>query len=136
MDDAGILSGRHMRLTAKTAREKVLAVSARSVCQPIADCCSGLFGDLELDRSAGLLLDDRHPILNPDPDADIADPKPQEVAAPELAVDRELKQLQVAGPLFKLEPNADGLDFSGSQGTLLINETAFVPRGFGKADKE
>ncbi|MGA8403115.1 MAG: hypothetical protein WB697_24750 [Stellaceae bacterium] len=94
-----------------------------------------MFGDLELDRPAGLPLDDRRPILHPAPDADITDPKPHEVAAPELIVDREVEQREIAFALFKLEPNADGPDFSGSQRALLTDETALVPRGFGKADK-
>jgi len=33
-----------------------LAACWTGIGQPIADCCSGLFGDLELDRPAGLLL--------------------------------------------------------------------------------
>ena len=41
------------------ARKEVVAVPWGGIGQPIADCCSGLFGDLELDRPAGFLLDYR-----------------------------------------------------------------------------
>jgi hypothetical protein len=102
--------------------------------QPIPDCRSGLFSDLELDRPTGLLLDDRRPILHPAADAHIANSEPHEVAAPELTVDREVEEGEVAFALFKLEPNADRPDISGSQRALLTDETALVPRGFGKAD--
>ena len=102
MNDAGILSRRYMPLTAQAAREKVSA-SARRMYEPIQDCRSGLFGDLELDRPAGLPLDDRRPVLHAVPDTYIANPE-YEVAAPELTVDRKVEQREVAFALFKLEP--------------------------------
>jgi hypothetical protein len=124
-----------MRLTANAARKEVSAVSACSMCLPISDCGPRLFGDLELDRPAGLPLDDRHSVLHPAAEAHVANPEPHEVAALELTVDRKVEQREVSFALFKLEPNADGPAFSGSQRTLLTNETAPVPRGFSKADK-
>jgi hypothetical protein len=47
---------RDVRLIMKAAREEKLPVSKDTVRKPVADRRSGLFGDLELDRPASLLL--------------------------------------------------------------------------------
>ena len=54
MDGTSVLPRRDVRLVMKAARKEVLAVPWGGIGQPIADCCSGLFSDLELDRPAGL----------------------------------------------------------------------------------
>ena len=94
MDDTGVLPCRDVRLVMKAARKEVLAFPWSGIGQPIADCCSGLFGDLELDRPAGFLLDYRGAVLHSVSDAYVAHPEPHEVAAPQLAVDGEIEQCQ------------------------------------------
>ena len=117
------------------AWEEVLSVSWDRIGKPIANCCSRLFGDLELDRPARFPLDYRGSVLHPVPDAHVAYPQPHEVAAPQLAIDGEIEQSKVASALFKLEPDADCPDLPRSQRTFLINEAALVPGHFGKADE-
>jgi hypothetical protein len=75
-----------------------------------------LFGDLELNRSAGFPLDYRGAVLHPAPDAYVAHPEPHEVAAPQLAIDGEIEQSKVTSALFKLEPDADCPDLLGLSG--------------------
>jgi hypothetical protein len=122
-------------LIMNAAWEEVLSVSWDRIGKPIANCCSRLFGDLELDRPARFPLDYRGSVLHPVPDAHVAYPQPHEVAAPQLAIDGEIEQSKVASALFKLEPDADCPDLPRSQRTFLTNEAALVPGHFGKADE-
>jgi len=102
MDDTSVLPGRDVLLIMNAAWEEVLGAPWGLIGKPIADCCSGLFGDLELDRPAGFSLDYRGTVLHPAPDAHVAHPEPHEVAAPQLAVDGEIEQSEIASALFKL----------------------------------
>ena len=104
VDDTSVLPCRYVRLIMKAARKEVLAVLWCGTDQPIADCCSGLFGDLELDRPPGLfLLDYRGSVLHSSP----THTEPHEVAAPQLAVDGEIEQSETVAALFNLEPDAN-----------------------------
>jgi hypothetical protein len=91
MDDAGVLPRREMRLLPETAREQVPTRASVEGGQPVADRTPGLLGDLELHRPAGLLLNHGRSIADPATDAHVIDPHPNEVAAPELAVDRQIE---------------------------------------------
>jgi hypothetical protein len=135
MDDPSVLPCRDVRLVMKAARKEILAVLWGGIGQPIADCCSGLFGDLELDRPPRFLLDYRGAVLHSVSDAYVAHPEPHEVAAPQLAVDGEIKHSEIASAPFKLEPDANCPDILRSQRTFLANEPTLVPGSFGKAYK-
>jgi len=121
MDDTSVLPGREVLQIMNAAWKEVLRASWGRMGKPIADCCSGLLGDLELDRPAGFPLDYRGTVLHPASHAHVAHLEPHEVAAPELAVDGEIKQSEVASALFKLEPDADRPDLLRSQRTFLTN---------------
>ena len=60
-----------------------------------------------MDRPTGFSLDYRGAVLHSVSDANVAHPEPHEVAAPQLAVDGEIEQSEVASALFKLEPDAN-----------------------------
>ena len=107
MDDSGILPGRQERLRSDPARREVPGAPASNVGKPSLDRGSGLLGDLELHRPARLLLNDGCAVTDPTADADILDLQPHEIAAPELAVDREVEQGEVAGSALHLEPDPD-----------------------------
>ena len=109
--------------------------------KPIADCCSGLFGDLELDGSAGFPLDHHGAVPYSVPDAHVVDLKPHEITAPQLAVDGQIEQSEIASALFELKPDADCPDFFWLQRTLLADKPALIPggavqRGFNSVDVE
>jgi hypothetical protein len=88
-----------------------------------------LFGDFELDRSAGFPLDHRGAVPDSAPDAHIADLEPHEVAAPQLAVEGQIEQSEVASTLFELKPDADCPDLLWLQRALLADEAVLVPGG-------
>jgi hypothetical protein len=96
VDDPSVLSCRDVRLVMKAAREEVLRVAWNAIGDPIADCCSGLFGDFKLDRSAGFPLDHRGTVPDPATDTHIVDLEPHEVTAPELTVEGQIEQSEVA----------------------------------------
>ena len=75
--------GRDVPMVTKAARKQVLTASKGSTGKPVVDCRSGLFGNLELNRSAGFPLDHRRVILHSATDAHAAQPEaPREVATP------------------------------------------------------
>jgi hypothetical protein len=96
MGNPGILPRRDVRSVMKPAGEQVLPARLSGIGQPITDCCSGLFGNLELDWSACFLLDDRGAIPDPAADAHVVDLKPRKVATPQLAVDGQIEQCEIA----------------------------------------
>ena len=118
MDNTSVLPCRNVRLVIEAARKEVVIVPWSGIGQPIVDCCSGLFGDLELDRPPGFLLDYGGAVLHSVPDAYVAHPEPHEVATPLLAVDGEIEQSEVASALFKLEPDANCPHLLRSQRTF------------------
>jgi hypothetical protein len=73
MDDPRILPGREVRLCPEAAREEVASIPGLDLGKPGSDRGSGLFGNFELDRSAGLLLNDRGAVSDPAAGADIVD---------------------------------------------------------------
>ena len=97
MDDLGLLPGRQVRVRSDAAGKEVPGAPASNVGKPRLDRGSGLLSDLELHRTAGLLLNDGRAVTHPAADADIVDQQPHEIAAPEFAVDREVEQGEVAG---------------------------------------
>ena len=129
VDDPRVLSCRDVRLVMKAAREEVLPVHWNAIGDPIAECCSGLFGDFELDRSAGFPLDHRGAVPDSASDAHVADLEPHEVTAPQLAVEGQIEQSEVASTLFKVKPDADCPDLLWLQRALLADEAALVSRG-------
>jgi hypothetical protein len=93
-----------------------------------------LFGDFELHGPSSLLLDHGGTVSHLASYADVVDAKLHEVTAPQLAVDREIEQREIACSSLQLQPNADGPDLFRFQRALLVDEPAFVPRSFCKAD--
>jgi hypothetical protein len=95
MDDAGVLPRRQVRLSPQTAWEQISPLARVDGGEPLAYSNAGLFGDFELNRSAGLLLDYRRSIANPPACAHILDLEPNEVAAPQLAVNGQIEHREI-----------------------------------------
>jgi len=110
MDDAGKLPRREMRLLPETAREQVSTPAGIEGGQPLAESTPGLPGDLELHRPGGLLLNHGRSIANPPAGERVADPHPNKVGAPELAVDGEIEHCKIALASLHLRPNTNGHD--------------------------
>src|SRR5215469_7353805 len=127
MDDPGILPGRQVRLRSDPAGKEIPGAPASNVDKPRLDRGSGLLGDLELHRTARLLLNDGRAVTHSTADADIVDLQPHEIAAPKFAVDREVEQGEVAGSALHLEPDPDRPHVLRLQRALLPNKAPFVP---------
>ena len=107
MDDAGILPRRQVWLSLETAWEQISAVASVQGDDPLADSSTGLVGNLELDRPASLLLNDGGAITHSSASEHVIDPQPDEIAAPEFAVDRQIEHWQVARPSVHLQSRTD-----------------------------
>lgn len=81
----------------KATWEKVCATCCLSARHPSLKRCAGLLGALELNGPSGLPPNDRGPVPSLSGGPDVVDPKPCEIAGPELAVDREVEERQVPG---------------------------------------
>jgi hypothetical protein len=75
--------------------------------KPLADGAPGLLGDLELHRSARLLLDHSRSVANSASADHIIDRQPDEIATPELAVDGQVEHREVANAAFNLKLGPD-----------------------------
>lgn len=119
-----------------SAREQVLPpCPKRGSSHPVADCCSGLFSNFELDGPARLPLDHGGAVANMPSHTYVVDSQPHEIAAAQLAIDREIEQGEIAAMLFKLQSDPDGPDLLWFQRTFLTDEAALVPRGFRKTSR-
>jgi hypothetical protein len=122
MDDARVLACRQVRPLLETAREQVLTSSATEVGQPISDSASGLLGDFELNWSARFLLDYCRSVANRPARAHVVDFEPNEVAAPELAVNGQIDHREIAFAALQLEPHPDRPDVLRLPGPLLTDQ--------------
>jgi hypothetical protein len=127
VDDTGVLARRELRRLPETAREQIPAPAGVEGDQPLADRGAGLLGDLELHRPAGLFLDHRRAIANSPAGGHVIDPQPNEVAAPELAVDGQIEHRKIALAPLHLEANTDGPDIPWLQRALLADQAPLVP---------
>jgi hypothetical protein len=94
MNDAGILPGRDMRLSMRSASKEV-AVAQRLDGDQSFDRLSGDLGDLELDGSAGLELNDNRAIANDGARADVLNLEADQVGCSKLAVDGDVEESEV-----------------------------------------
>jgi hypothetical protein len=127
MDDPSILAGRNMGLLMDPAWKKKAPIADFEYRQPILDRCPALLREFELDRPAGLLLDDCRTVAQSPADAQIIDLQTDEVAPSQFAVDRQVEHCEVAPARVDLKPSPDIPDFLWFEGALLTNESAFVP---------
>jgi hypothetical protein len=128
MDNASMLSRRDMRLFPEPARKDVFSASGTKAGEPGLNRCSGLVSYLELDRSAGLLLNHGRSVLHPPADAYIVDLESHDIATPQLAVDRKIEQREVAFAPLQLQPDPYRPHVLGLQWALLADEAPLVPR--------
>src|SRR6202045_5402660 len=127
MDDASVLPGREVRLGSETAREQIASIPEFDLRQPILDRGPSLLRDFELDRSPCLFLDHGATAPHPAAGAYVVDLQTDEIAASELAVDREVEQSEISFPALQLKPNANGPDIFRLERALLPGQAALVP---------
>ena len=134
MHDPRVLTGRKVRLREKAAREQIATVFEIDLGQPTSDRGARLLGDFELDRPSGLPLDHGGAIAHPATGAHVVDLQRDEIAAAQLAVDREVEQGEVALSPLKLKPDPDRPDLLRLERAFLANQATLVPGFLVKTD--
>jgi len=133
MHDAGILPCRDVRLaTQATWKEKPAAYEC-AIGEPIADCRSGLFGDLKLDGPAGLSLNDAGAVSYLAVNASSLTCNRTRSQPRSLLSMARLNNARSRPAPLKLEPNADCPDLLRFQRAFLANQLALVPWASRKA---
>src|ERR1700694_5566481 len=93
----------------------------------VVDRLPGLFGDFESDRPACLALADRCPIRGVAVWGDIVDFQAHNVAAPKLAVDRDIEERKIASSAGDLKPGPDRPNVFGLEWRFGPGELPLVP---------
>ena len=111
VDEPGVLAGADVLGVFCSTRKCEVVERAASTFQPSKDAGPGRFEQLELDRPPGFALNDDRTRANTTAADEVADPDLDDVAAAQLAVDREVEHGAVADPtlLVKPEPNSPHL---------------------------
>ena len=117
MHDARVLPGRQMWLVVDAARKDIEASICRAHVQPVLQRGSGLFRDLKLNGSAGLMLDNRRPVSHAAAGSYVIDPNADEIAAAQLAIDGEVEHRQIAFVALNLKSDTNGPDLFRPKGT-------------------
>jgi hypothetical protein len=73
------------------------------------------------------MLDNRRAVSHAAAGSYVIDLKADEIAAAQLAINGEVEHRQIAFAALHLKPDTNGPDLFRPKGTLLANETAFVP---------
>ena len=112
------------------AREHMVGHRTSSALQPRAQAALGVVEQLELHRPLRLLLDHDGAGTDAAAQHDVADLDLDDVAASQLAVDREVEHGAVAHALLAVEPEPDGPDLLRLEGPLGSKLPSGVPRRF------
>jgi hypothetical protein len=106
-DEAGILAGRKAALMATAPGKQKRARRFGGYLEIVIDRLSGLFGEFEPNRTAGLLLPHRGTVERISRRGDILDLEGNNITATQLAVDRQIEHRKIAGAAFDLKLGAD-----------------------------
>jgi hypothetical protein len=107
--------------------EGVVVQHPTATLQPNQYAGSRRFKQLELYGPAGLLLHHNSPAPHPPAADKVSYPDLDDVAAPQLAVDGEVKQRSVAKPPLTVEPEPYGPNLRRLQSSLPADDPASVP---------
>jgi hypothetical protein len=102
--------------------------------QPVSQRGAGLFRDLKLNRTVGLVLDNFRPISHVTANGDVVDPKTNEIATTQLAVDGEVEHRQIAFGLLDLKSDTNGPDLLRLLAELLGESGRHARSAIGGAD--
>lgn len=127
MNDTRVLSGGEMSGGVQAAGEQgIVRLNVRAV-DPGSNRHSRRQGDLELDRSIGLLLHDNRPDSNQGAMRDFPQLELHEIAGAKLLVNGKIEQSEVANRMGQLEAHPDRPDVA-EQRRFLAHELSIVPR--------
>jgi len=129
-DESGILPGGHAAVVITTAAEKKFTRFLASGFDVIVDRLPRLLRQLESDGPTGLLLPHCGTIDRIPARCNVLDPKCDDIAAPQLAVDCQIEHRQVSRPSLHLQSGTDRPYMFWPQRWLLADKLALVPRLF------
>jgi hypothetical protein len=123
-----ILPGALMIVRISSAGKHEVLYRAPSPLEPCQQACSGIARDLELHRSAGLLLDHHRPGANVVTGDQRTDLEFDQIAAAQLAVDGRIKQRSVANATRAIQEEPDGPNLPDLERSLRANLPTGIPR--------
>jgi hypothetical protein len=109
------------------ARKQIVFGFQSRVSDPGEDRFSGRFRDFELNWPLRFLLHDDRARGDSIAVSDIANAQLHEIAAAQLAVDRQIEQRELALPIGQLEPNPNCPNVPEFERCFLPDELALVP---------
>jgi len=115
-----------MRLPEVAERLRELAIAL--ACDHSPTAARVLLCNLELHRPTGLLLDHGRSFPNPPAGTHVVNFQPDEIAASQLAVDRQIEHGKIAPAFLYLEAHSNSPDILRLQRALLADEASLVPR--------
>jgi len=127
-DESGILPGGHAAVVITTAAEKKFTRFLASGFDVIVDRLPRLLRQLESDGPTGLFLPHCGAIDRIPARCNVLDPRCDDIAAPQLAVDCQIKHCQVSRPSLHLQSGTDRPYMFWPQRWLLADKLALVPR--------
>jgi hypothetical protein len=95
-------------------REQVIVVTKFVLGNPAKDCLSRLLHQFKLYGATGLLLDDHCTFFDPTGLRQVGDQQGDQVAAPRLAVNRQVEECEIAFLPADLQSNPNGPGFPGA----------------------
>lgn len=128
IDEAGILSGAQVTGSIDPAWKCEVVNAAASPFEPGEQAGSRIGGDFELNWSSRFLLDDHRSRADGGSRHKRADFDFDQVAAPELAVQRQVEESSISHPTFTIKKEADRPNLFDLQSAFSANLPAGVPR--------
>lgn len=113
-------------LTASAGKDEIIQ-RATPTLQPCQHRRARRFHDLELNRFAGLLLDDNRTWLHFAAADNVADLQFDEVATSQFTIYGEINKGSIAKPMFMIEVKANGPDLLDLEGALGTDKPTGVP---------
>jgi hypothetical protein len=126
--DASVLSRPNVRRLLDAARKQEISGFQLRLGNPRLDGKTRLAGHLELHGLASFLLHHVGACSRALAIGNIPDAKLHQVSRPELAVDAEVEEGRVPHTTLELQAHPDSPNFSQSEGGLLPDKLALVPR--------
>jgi hypothetical protein len=127
IDQPGVLPGGQMPVRIAAAGKEPITIAGDPDMHPVGDGVARWLCQLEGNRPTGLLLDDRRSRPNGHPCDHVIQPQLYEIAAAQLAVDREVEQREITYAMVDGQPRSDFPDVLGLQRRLRADDAAGVP---------
>jgi hypothetical protein len=126
-DEPSILPSGHAAVVITTAAEQKFARFLANGFDVIVDCLPRLLRQFKSDWPTGLLLPHGGSIDRISARCHVVNPKCDDIAPPQLAVDCQIEHRQIARPSVHLQSGADRPNMFWPQWWLLADELALIP---------